>query len=74
VPAMMSLKYKCKTKDEIGFPSPPRDGCPKSGNRFAVRGPAEHLSLYEERDGAWVLAVEGAAEESKLDEFRNSNI
>ena len=36
--------------------------------------PAEHLSLYTERDGAWVLDVEGAVEKAKLDEFRNTNI
>jgi len=35
--------------------------------------PAEHLSLYSERDGAWVLDVDGAVEKAKLDEFRNSN-
>lgn len=36
--------------------------------------PAEHLSLYAERDGAWVLDVEGAVEKSKLDEFRSNNV
>jgi|ERR1043166_5387974 hypothetical protein len=36
--------------------------------------PAEHLSLYTERDGAWVLDVEGAVEKAKLDEFRNNNL
>jgi hypothetical protein len=36
--------------------------------------PAEHLPLYAERDGAWVLDVEGAVEKAKLDEFRNSNV
>ena len=36
--------------------------------------PAEHLTLYTERDGAWVLDVEGAVEKAKLDEFRNTNI
>jgi hypothetical protein len=36
--------------------------------------PAEHLSLYAERDGAWVLDVEGAVEKAKLDEFRNNNL
>jgi hypothetical protein len=34
--------------------------------------PAEHLSLYAERDGAWVLDVEGAVEKAKLDELRNN--
>src|SRR4030095_14543889 len=36
--------------------------------------PAEHLPLYAERDGAWVLDVEGAVEKAKLDEFRNNNL
>ena len=36
--------------------------------------PAEHLPLYAERDGAWVLNVEGAADKSKLDEFRTNNV
>ncbi|HMJ90394.1 MAG TPA: hypothetical protein VK530_11285 [Candidatus Acidoferrum sp.] len=36
--------------------------------------PAEHLSLYTERDGAWFLDVEGAVEKAKLDEFRANNI
>jgi hypothetical protein len=36
--------------------------------------PAEHLSLYAERDGAWILDVDGAVERTKLDEFRNNNI
>jgi hypothetical protein len=36
--------------------------------------PAEHLSLYTERDGAWLLDVEGAVEKAKLDEFRASNV
>ena len=36
--------------------------------------PAEHLPHYAERDGAWVLHVDGAVEKSKLDEFRNSNV
>lgn len=35
--------------------------------------PAEHLSLYAEREGAWVLNVEGAADKAKLDEFRKNN-
>jgi hypothetical protein len=35
--------------------------------------PAEHLALYSERDGAWVLDVEGGADKAKLDEFRDSN-
>ena len=36
--------------------------------------PAEHLPHYAEREGAWVLDVDGAVEKSKLDEFRNSNV
>jgi len=36
--------------------------------------PAEHASLYVEREGAWWLDVEGAVEKAKLDEFRNSNV
>jgi len=39
--------------------------------------PAEVQSLYVERDGAWVLDVEGAADavqlRAKLDEFRTNN-
>jgi hypothetical protein len=33
---IMALKFKLKSKDEVGFPSPPQDGCPNSRNRFAV--------------------------------------
>jgi hypothetical protein len=36
--------------------------------------PGEHLALYAERDAAWVLDVEGAAERAKLDEFRHTNV
>ena len=36
--------------------------------------PAEHLSLYAEREGAWVLDVDGAVEKTKLDEFRTTNV
>ena len=35
--------------------------------------PAEHLPLYAERDGAWVLDVDGAVEKAKFDEFRSTN-
>ena len=49
----MSLKFKCKSKDEI---------------------PADHLPLYAEREGAWVLDVEGAVDKAKLDEFRTTNV
>jgi hypothetical protein len=36
--------------------------------------PAESQSLYVERDGGWVLDVDGAVDKSKLDEFRTNNI
>ena len=36
--------------------------------------PAEHLALYAEREGAWVLDVDGAVEKTKLDEFRTTNV
>ena len=36
--------------------------------------PAEHLGLYVERDGAFVLDAEGAVEKAKLDEFRTINV
>jgi hypothetical protein len=36
--------------------------------------PAEVQSLYVERDGSWVLDVDGAADRTKLDEFRASNV
>jgi hypothetical protein len=37
--------------------------------------PAELAGLYVvEREGAWVLDVDGAVEKSKLDEFRNTNV
>lgn len=36
--------------------------------------PAEHLSFYVERDGAFVLDAEGAVEKSRVDEFRNNNV
>ncbi len=36
--------------------------------------PAEHQSLYTERDGAWLLDVDGAVEKAKLDEFRTNNL
>ena len=35
--------------------------------------PAEQVSLYAERDGAWVLDVDGAIEKSKLDELRTNH-
>ncbi len=35
--------------------------------------PAEHLSLYTERDGAWLLDVDGAVEKAKLDELRTTS-
>jgi len=36
--------------------------------------PADHLPLYAERDGVWMLDVEGAVDKSKLDEFRSTNV
>lgn len=36
--------------------------------------PAESQSLYVERDGGWMLDVDGAVDKTKLDEFRTNNI
>lgn len=36
--------------------------------------PAEQQALYVERDGAFVLDVDGAVDKAKLDEFRANNI
>ena len=36
--------------------------------------PAEHLSFYVERDGAFLLDVEGATDKARVDEFRNHNL
>jgi hypothetical protein len=36
--------------------------------------PADQQALYVERDGGWTLDVDGAADKSKLDEFRANNI
>jgi hypothetical protein len=36
--------------------------------------PADHQALYVERDGAWVLDVDGAVDKSRVDEFRANNI
>jgi hypothetical protein len=36
--------------------------------------PPELQSLYVERDGAWILEVEGMVEKSKHEEFRTNNI
>jgi hypothetical protein len=36
--------------------------------------PADHLPLYAEREGAFVLDVEGAVDKAKLDEFRTTNV
>jgi hypothetical protein len=35
--------------------------------------PAEHVNLYVERDGAWVLDAEGVVEKTKLDEIRTNS-
>ena len=36
--------------------------------------PAESLALYAEREGGWVLDVDGVADKAKLDEFRANNV
>jgi hypothetical protein len=36
--------------------------------------PAEHQSLYVERDGSWLLDADGVVDKTKLDEFRNTNV
>ena len=36
--------------------------------------PAELAAHYVERDGAWVLDADGAADKSKLEEFRSNNV
>ena len=36
--------------------------------------PAEQQPLYIERDGVWLLDVDGAVDKTKLDEFRNNNV
>jgi hypothetical protein len=36
--------------------------------------PADIAAHYVERDGAWILDAEGAADKAKLDEFRSTNV
>lgn len=36
--------------------------------------PAEHQGLYVERDGGWVLDVDGVVDKARVEEFRNSNV
>jgi len=36
--------------------------------------PTDKASLYVERDGVWLLDVEGVADKTKLDEFRATNV
>ena len=36
--------------------------------------PEEQRGLYAEREGGWVLDVEGAVDKAKLDEFRTTNV
>jgi hypothetical protein len=36
--------------------------------------PAELVSLYAEREGAWQLDVDGVTDKAKLDEFRTNNV
>ncbi len=44
--------------------------------KYASKGevPAEHQSLYVEREGAFYLDAEGATDKAKADELRNHNI
>ena len=44
--------------------------------KYASKGevPAEHASLYVERDGAFVLDAEGVVDKAKHEEFRANNI
>ncbi len=44
--------------------------------KFKVKDeiPADVLAHYVERDGAWVLDVEGAVDRSRVDEFRANNV
>lgn len=35
--------------------------------------PAEHVALYVEKDGKWILDVDGAVPVARLDEFRDTN-
>ena len=44
--------------------------------KYASKGevPAEHASLYVERDGAFVLDAEGVVDKAKHEEFRQNNI
>lgn len=44
--------------------------------KYAARDevPAEHVGLYVERAGAFVLDAEGVVEKSKVDEFRTNNV
>jgi hypothetical protein len=36
--------------------------------------PAGQESHYVERDGVWILDADGAADKTKLDEFRSTNV
>ena len=36
--------------------------------------PAEHAGFYAEREGAWLLDVDGAVDKAKLDESRTTNV
>ena len=44
--------------------------------KYASKGevPAEHVNLYVEREGAFVLDADGVVEKSKLEEFRATNV
>ena len=45
---------------------------PKYGAKEEI--PADQVAFYVEREGAWVLDVDGDVEKAKLDEFRNTNV
>ena len=46
----------------------------KFKHRTKAEIPAELQSLYVERDGAWLLDVDGAVDKAKLDDFPANNI
>ena len=46
----------------------------KKASPSRMKSRSDWLDFYEEKDGKFVLSVEGMTEKAKLDEFRNSNI
>ena len=48
------------------------------GLKYRIRtrdeAPEEQRGLYAEREGGWVLDVEGAVDKAKIDEFRTTNV